>query len=108
MMNYWLLSLKKAQKDFCMNYHPIFFDELEAFDKMDKVLSKEEEQKLIELEKSSNSVTIDKQTKTWVRKFRKIYRKMERFKLKSRDLSTFLRLFQKESLIFIFEYFMHN
>ena len=57
-----------------------FFNELEAIEKMDKVLSDEEEQKLVELEASSNSVATDKQTKTWVTKFKEF--------LKSRDLST--------------------
>lgn len=64
-----------------------FFNELEAIEKMDKVLSDEEEQKLIELEASSNSVATDKQTKMWVTKLKEF--------LKSRDLLTYFETSKK-------------
>ena len=48
------------------------------------------------LETSSNSVANGKQSKTWVTKFKDVF--------KSRDLSTFETVPKKESLMIFFEY----
>ena len=56
-----------------------FLDELLTTDEMDSILSKEEEEKLIELEKSAQPTSTKIQTKKWVQEFRNF--------LKNRQLS---------------------
>ena len=71
---------EESSERFVHEISSAFYNELAAIEKMDKVLSDEEEQKLVELEASSNSVATDKQTKMWVTKFKEF--------LESRGLST--------------------